>query len=65
MKENLYKYTNPHTRGILTNFDTQMMIWNHLMQPMIKENGGNAQNRAPRGARDIVRTKPYGLQFNP
>lgn len=22
MKENLYKYTNPHTRGILTNFDT-------------------------------------------
>lgn len=43
MKEAAYRYTNPHTRGILTNFDTQMLIWNHLMEPVIKENGGNAK----------------------
>lgn len=26
VNESLYRYTNPHTRGILTNFDTQMQI---------------------------------------
>jgi actin-related protein len=43
MNENLYKYNNPHTRGVLTNFDTQMLIWNQILDPVIKENGGNGK----------------------
>jgi len=32
MNENAYRYSKPHVRGVLTNFDSQMSIWTNVFQ---------------------------------
>lgn len=40
LAESSFKYSKPHVRGVLTNFDTQMHIWNHLIKDTLKDRSG-------------------------